>query len=410
MILYDHTDTFHYPAITGIQRVVRQLGHAIETEAPGTFVPVVRSWGSFYRVPLKSMPRVHPARQFAQRLGSNYLFRIRKWSNQNRLLRQSKAVLWEFLETQNWQTAVVRPQPDDWYLTGDAIWNRPRILTALPLLRASGVRTAVILYDLTPVTHPEWYPPELIEQFARYARTLASFHVVFCISNATKQEFLKFCETCGDTAPETIVTIPLGYEINSSLARSSAMAPTMPSEPFVLCVGTLEPRKNQWALLDAFDILCARGVQLSLIIVGRPGHDSEETVSRIRTHPSFGRRLFYLPNCNDEELETLYARCAFTVLPSLFEGFGLPLIESLARGKPCLCSDLSVFRDSAGVYGAYFNPEDTRSIAAQIEWLYSDPARMAALADAIRAEYSPPRWKNCAREVLAVLCDVHPRS
>jgi glycosyltransferase involved in cell wall biosynthesis len=85
---------------------------------------------------------------------------------------------------------------------------------------------------------------------------------------------------------------------------------------------------------------------------------------------------------------------------SLFEGFGLPVLESLARGKPCVSSDLPVFKATAGDFGVYVNPEAPQSIAAGIVGLYGDRQRLESLTALIHSRYRAPSWKECAQVVL----------
>lgn len=409
-IFYDHTDTSDSCLNTGIQRVVRQLGHILPKMASNTFVPVVHWKRRFYRMSLRSHPTNPPStsvRRLARRLGAGPLRAVRKWSNENQMFFRCKVWLWENLEAWSLRRARVWPRANDWYLTADAIWNRPAIFKTLDSLRAAYVRTAIVVYDLTPITHPQWYDRSLVERFVIYAERLASFDVVLCISEVSKQEFLKFCRERGYQVPNKVVTIPLGYEIRESslplATRGLQKTPASLDGPFVLCVGTLEPRKNHPTLLDAFDMLWEREANLSLVIVGRPSYGSEEIVSRVEKHVLSGRKLFYFRNCGDAELEDLYRTCSFTVLPSFLEGYGLPVLESLARGKPCVCSDIPVFHQIAGRFGIYFDPHDPSSIAAEIEKLYRDSDRLESSAAAIRSEYSPPRWTDCGQAVLDAL-------
>ncbi len=404
MILYDHTDTFQNGLNSGIQRVVQQLGRALAARSPDIFVPVIHSHGDFYRVPLGSKSErvlFHPIRTIVRRIGSGPLRTVRNWSNENRFIFDSKMRLWEWLDARKSPGPVIRPGPDSWYFTADAIWNWPQILRKLPALKDSGMRMASVVYDLTPLTHPFWYDDAVRRRFLPYAEALPSFDVTFCISEPTRANLLNFCRDRGYRTPKRAITIPMGYEITRN--ETGVPARRLPEVPFVLCVGTLEPRKNHRVLLEAFDGLWGRGVDLALVLVGRPGYASDEILRRIREHPLSGRMLLHLPDCSDEELEALYVGCAFTVLPSLFEGFGLPLVESLARGKPCVCSDIAIFRHIAGHFGVYFDPKDPRSIALAIENLYSRPDRLDTAVAAIRAGYAPPTWQASASAILDTL-------
>ncbi len=404
MIFYDHTSTFYDDINTGVQRVVKQLGNNLMAEIPDGFAPVVFVRDTFHQCAVDSArPSGQLFRRFVRELDLAPVNAIRRLVRNNELVHRVKTRLWQVLVTPRGLGPLAEMKKGDWYLTADAIWHRPAILAQLQELRSAGVRTAVVHYDLIPVIYPQWCDRMLREKFAQYAEALASFDVVFCISEFVKEEFVQFCGRRGYRLPEAVVTVTLGYEIARNLPSDQEKVPWRTDRPFALCVGTLDPRKNHRTLLDAFDILWARSMDLSLVIVGKPGVRSEEILSRIRRHPLSDRQLFYLPNCGDDELEALYHRCAFTILPSIFEGFGLPLVESMGRGKPCVCSDIPVFRETAGRFGVYFNPGDPRSLVSQIETLYSDPDRLASLTRLIGSAYSPPSWKECAHMVLQTL-------
>jgi glycosyltransferase involved in cell wall biosynthesis len=407
VILYDHTDTFRYDMGTGIQRVVKQLGSALVVEAPSHVEAVVFSRGSFRRCGLRrpdnGVGRIQVLRRLIRQANWLPLNLLRSVASEYRSLRRVKAGLWAFIGASDVMAPPLRPERGDWYLTADSIWERPEVLTRLPALRARGVGTAVVHYDLMAITHSDWCDPRFARAFVPYAEALSGFDVVFCISDFVREEFLHYCRRKGVRVPATVSVIPLGHEIDQPSSDASGVATRPLPEPFILCVGSLEPRKNHRALLDAFDLVWARGVDLSLVIVGRPGYASGDTVARIRSHLRFDRNLFHLSGCSDEELEQLYRRCAFTIVVSLFEGFGLPLVESLARGKPCISSDLPVFKASARDFGVYVNPEDPQSIAAGILGLYGNPERLEALIALISAGYKQPSWKDCARVVLDTL-------
>jgi len=270
-------------------------------------------------------------------------------------------------------------------------------------LRKRGVRIAVLVHDLIPELRPEWVSPGFREQFRSYVRFLSETDAILCNSESTRMDLLNHMSRRGAKLPRIVSVAPLGSDTDDMGLEEKAPAGIELNREFVLCVGTLESRKNHPGLLDAFDILWQRGPAPSLVLVGRPGYRSEEILRRIRSHPRYGTNLFHLDACGDEELEYLYQRCLFTVLASLCEGFGIPVIESLARGKVYVCSDLSVFRQSAGEYAVYFHPGDAQEIAEAIRRAGADRKLLAERERRIREEYRPPSWADCASAVLAVL-------
>jgi len=167
-------------------------------------------------------------------------------------------------------------------------------------------------------------------------------------------------------------------------ARRSGAA-LQPEIPIVLCVGTLEGRKNHLALLDACERLWSAGERFQLRLIG---HVNAETggaaLARARALQAAGQPIRFDGPATDEEIVRAYAECTFTVYPSIAEGFGLPVIESLARGKPCICSGHGALGEISNAGGcialATLNAD---SLASGIARLLHDPSELQALqADA----------------------------
>lgn len=404
MIYFDHTSTFRFGRTTGIQRVVRQLGSSLLAQVRQDFTAVTFASGLFYpcALGLQEQRTVHPLRQWLRKRTEVPVERLRNCVNTSAHLSRIKASLWDMLEQPPMIGEPVQFKNGDWYFTADALWETPTALSKVTALGQKGVLTAAVHYDLAPVLHPEWCASS--QMFLRYAQSLSRFNVVFCISEQVKSEFNKFCRQQGLGSPDAIVTIQLGHEFYQGAAKMGAgQAAFIPAKPFALCVGTLDQRKNQHALLDAFDILWDKGIDLHLVIVGTIGYQGERIRGRIVNHRLYGHKLSLLTECSDAELERLYRECSFTVCSSLFEGYGLPVVESLARGKPCICSDLPVFHETSGDFVLYFNPKDFRSLAGRIEDVCLNADRLASLSQKIQGNYHPPTWTRCAQVVLSTL-------
>jgi glycosyltransferase involved in cell wall biosynthesis len=122
-------------------------------------------------------------------------------------------------------------------------------------------------------------------------------------------------------------------------------------------VGTLEPRKGYTDTLNVFDALWRQGQDINLVIVGKVGWKVEALVARIKEHPEFNQRLFWLAGISDEYLDRVYNTCTCLIAASYGEGFGLPLIESAQRGLPIIARDIPVFREVAGKHATYLPPD-----------------------------------------------------
>ena len=144
-------------------------------------------------------------------------------------------------------------------------------------------------------------------------------------------------------------------------------------------VGTIEPRKGHAHVLDAFDQLWSRGLDVNLVIVGAEGWRHlrpnmrrviPQIIARLRSHPEWGRRLFWVSRASDEYLEKIYATSSCLIAAAEGEGFGLPLIEAARHGLPIIARDIPVFREVAGEHAFYFAGKDSDVLAEAIkQWL-----------------------------------------
>ena len=199
------------------------------------------------------------------------------------------------------------------------------------ILRKIGMRSVAIFHDAA-MKRLGLHARRSTRKFCEYLQALAAFDRVICISQQSQDDLVSFWREFGiRDVPDTFVeSWPL--EFDESERRSE---PT-PESNVVLCVSTFVPRKNHLALLDAAEQLWSSGLEFELKLVGSWAGNFP-VLRKIRALRAKGRRLVWLKHVNDETLHALYRECAFTVYPSLMEGFGLPIVESLWHGKPCIC-------------------------------------------------------------------------
>ena len=152
--------------------------------------------------------------------------------------------------------------------------------------------------------------------------------------------------------------------IDEARAASAEIIATFAEKNAVyLAVSTIEPRKNQSYLVDAFDLLWQQNIPTILCIVGRVGWKCEDFIRRVRNHPEFGRRLFMHNDASDTDLNYCYTHAKALLCPSITEGFGLPIVEAMQRGLPVMASDIPVFREVGSDFIAYFDLANPASLA-----------------------------------------------
>ena len=258
--------------------------------------------------------------------------------------------------------------------------------------RQRGVRVLATVYDLLPVTLPKVFPPQAEQGHAKWLETVLQFDGAVCISNTVAKELTDWHAqhppTLGASDARKHYTIDwfhLGADIEHSAPSQGTPveAPTLLAElqrhPSFLMVGTIEPRKGYLQVLQAFDQLWQRGLQVHLVIVGRTGwkdlpissqRDIPATLEALNKHPQKNRLLHWIDNASDEYLEKIYAASTCLIAASYDEGFGLPLIEAAQHKLPIMARDIPVFREVAGEHAFYFDGLEPQDLAGAIErWL-----------------------------------------
>jgi glycosyltransferase involved in cell wall biosynthesis len=173
------------------------------------------------------------------------------------------------------------------------------------------------------------------------------------------------------------------------------------SDPFVLVVGTLEPRKNLPRLIQAFAGLDPRlRERYRLVLAGAKGWQTDETFASIKEHADAVTTLGYV---SDEELAALYRSAEVVCYPSLYEGFGLPVLEAMQSGTAVLTSNTSSMPEVGGDAARYVDPLDVDDIRAVLQELLADPEQRERLAQRGRERSRQFSWERTARETLALL-------
>lgn len=300
------------------------------------------------------------------------------------------------------------PQRDVYILLGSN-WYCEEILEFGKQHVDAGGIVVQMIYDLIPHLAPQYCGQHATETFRAFLeRTYRYANRFTCISDCSRREFLDYLASQGVT--REAVTVPLahefdGYPRNSVLARAeSADARVLEGRPFVLCVGTIEPRKNGAGLLRAWErLLAERDPQAlpALVFAGKLLTSSTEFIERLNANPLLRQSVVLLPAPTDADLAFLYSQAMFSVFPSKYEGWGLPVGEAAWFGKYAISSYASSLPEVCGDLIDYVNPDDPDDIARALAHALDNPAYIAARESRIRE--APLRsWDEVADRLLAV--------
>ena len=271
-------------------------------------------------------------------------------------------------------------------LHGDAIlypyWPSP------PRRRPGAPPAAIFIYDLAFRLRPAEVPwQQRLYLGSILGPALRQAASVLVISERTRQDLLDLYpvrELAGKVS-----VVPLGF------TQAAPPGPLPPGvEPgFILAVGTVEPRKNYPRLLGAYRALRAHVPDApDLVIAGRPGWAYGDTLDRIRSEPG----VRYLGHVDEPTLSALYESAAVLAFPSLYEGFGLPLLEAMARGLPAVVGAAGALPELAGDAALLVDPENVDDIEAGLERALTDTELRARLRKASLARAGEFSWSRCA--------------
>jgi glycosyltransferase involved in cell wall biosynthesis len=295
----------------------------------------------------------------------------------------------------DWNRAVAR---DDWFLTAELFSEEERPGFG-EFIRKRTCHLAAIFHDAIPLRYPHITWPQSVARHPGYMKLLAGFDRVWAVSAASRRDLLEFWRWQGVARPPPVDLLGLGADFDGTARVTARTAPT--GIPRLLCVGIFEPRKNQAFLLQVCMELWDRGVDFELHLAGRVNpHFGPPIVARIKELRRRYPGLHYHEAPDDAVMTALYASARASVFPTRAEGCGLPLLESLWRGVPCVCSDLPVLRENADGGGCLtVAPDDADAWRETLHAVLTDET-LAARLEQEATTRALPTWRETA-ETLA---------
>lgn len=310
---------------------------------------------------------------------------------------------------------VTRPQPGwngvpgepfaagDVLLSLGATWGPGGHAEATSRLRQRGVRVLRMIYDLIPTLKPQWVLPDTVAPVTAWVRRLLteSDHV-FTISEFSRQEIMRYCDECGFHRSDMSV-VRLGDVMAATAGDEPPPLPRfVPQRPFFICVSTLDVRKNHRLLYEAWRQLASREPDAcpDLLCIGTPHLYVEDLLREMQSDRLVNGRIHLLHGIDDRELTWYYRHCMATIYPSWYEGWGLPVAESLGLGKICLASNATSIPEISADLPEFFEPHDTRRLVELVGRVLRDHDWRERREDLIRRTFRPTAWTDTAAQIL----------
>ena len=275
-----------------------------------------------------------------------------------------------------------------------------------PVRRRRGLRRFVTIYDVIPLLRPELFSWGGDRMIRGVLASVGPEDTILTISHATKQDLLQV----HPIAPERVVVTHLAADSHrfhpcDDRERITAVLRRygIPDAPYVLSVGTLEPRKNVVHLIRSFAELvrAERIPDLHLVLTGGQGWDYEPIFAEAERLREVRDRIHFTGYADDVDLAPLYSGALAFVYPSLYEGFGLPVLEAMQCGTPVITSSTSSLPEVVGDAGLLVDPQDGAALCQAMLALYEDADRRAELSSRAVARAGRFSWERCAHETVA---------
>lgn len=284
-------------------------------------------------------------------------------------------------------------------------WDTMSFIDVLRVQKlAADFRVVHLIYDMVPSFLPHTFGYPLPSNYTTYMfEAISLSDQLIAISESTKRDIVRFCEEELLPAPPiTVVKLGDSQPPADGQERSQGVAGLTPGS-FILYVSTVEIRKNHILLYTAYREGVRRGLPLpKLVIVGGKGWYTEDVLHEFKNDPALQPLVTVMHKTNDDDKSWLFRNCRFTVYPSVYEGWGLPIAESLAYGKACISSDTSSMTEVGGNLVDYFSPYDSAACLEAI-MKFMDDATLAKREKKIQVEYHPFSWLDSAQAVQKVV-------
>lgn len=299
----------------------------------------------------------------------------------------------------------------EWLVNVGASWSFPAYFVQVRQLRRRGVRCAFYLHDCIPVRYPAYFEYQHTIEYSYWLLAVReTADLVICNSETTRNDYLEIAK------PKRVDDVRV-CRLDASWVKdiASADADLAASEwlskiglfddDFVLSVGTIEPRKNHITLVHVWDKLRSTHAERCprLLCVGRVGWKSDAVIMQAKSLGLNDNLIIFSGALSDDILSVLYRKCLFTIYPSYYEGWGLPVTESLQAGKVCIAGSSPAILEAGAGCAIHVDERSETSIRDAVARLIDEPGVLAESEQTIRERYNARDWRSIADELLGVI-------
>lgn len=299
---------------------------------------------------------------------------------------------------------VYTPQIHDKLFIPWGEWWDQNWLTLIKDLTGNSVQIYPVCHDILPMVVPQFSSnSSSLEDFVAQIFPIAK--TILTPSKSTKNDLIAWMKKHNLNVPK-IKVFRLGedFSFQKSNLDNSLLSEkyNVDKDKYIIYVSTIEPRKNHTILYYAYKLAYTKGIELPrLIIIGRVGHDTTELIKMIKADPEINTKITIENHVNDSDLNWLYQNCRFTVMPSFYEGWGMSVIEGIARGKSAVIANTSSLLEMPDNCVIRFSPASTDECLGAIQEM-SHPETLARYREATQ-RYKTHTWDDAYRQTIGIL-------
>ncbi|HEX2069167.1 MAG TPA: glycosyltransferase family 1 protein [Actinomycetota bacterium] len=355
------------------------------------FGPVPGGQGTYIRELIPALSRVDPSLEitlFHSKFGAERR-RLEPWMEHYRI----EALPWSMRRAYPSWSLLGRPRLPAHIGSAD-ILHAPTPAGVPPA--APQQRTVVTVHDVAFLARSDLFPRRWLWTYrAGLNRAVRTADALIAVSRHTAEDVVRRAQA----DPAKVHVVPLAAAVPTEPAVETAARFNI-QQPYILFVGTLEPRKNLIALVRAHRRLAGRGFDHSLVLAGGWGWNSGPLKQELSLDAPGS--IAVTGQVSSEEVDTLYRGATALVYPSLYEGFGLPVLEAMARGVPCIVSKTTSLPEVAGDAAVFVDPKNIEELASAIERVTKDPKLQEDLRKRGLTRAAEFSWDETARRTLEV--------
>jgi glycosyltransferase involved in cell wall biosynthesis len=298
----------------------------------------------------------------------------------------------------------------DWLVVLGSPWSAPEYAARISnFCELHGVRFALLVYDIIPIRRPEWVDRGLRASFHDWFHAVVPLaDTVMAISHATAEDVERYERETSFGLRGRAHPVPLGTGFGCP-APPMRTRRLPPRRTFALIVSTIEARKNHLLLFriwrELTELMPMDKIP-KLVFAGRVGWLVQDLMQQLKNTENLNGKIVLIDSPSDAELTALYEDCMFTLYPSFYEGWGLPVSESHAFGAPCISSNRTSLPEAGGDLAMYFDPDNLAEAVSAVRQVIENPAGLQAWRERVVREFKPISWTDSAQAIINHLQNV----